>query len=71
MVNKKKTISPENNKQESKVSRRGFLKKATYSAPVLMAMGQLVKPVETYALSKVAGNPYTEGETDGWNPSDS
>jgi hypothetical protein len=41
MVNKKKTISPENNKQESKVSRRGFLKKATYSAPVLMAMGQM------------------------------
>ena len=50
MENNKKTVSSEVKKQEKKkVSRRGFLKKAAYSAPVLMVMGQLAKPENAYA----------------------
>ena len=64
MENKKKVLLPTVEKQEEgRVSRRGFLKKAVYSAPVLMSMGQLVKPVDANADSKVSGHP-----DDGWNP---
>ena len=64
MENKKKELLPNVEKQEeAKISRRGFLKKAAYSAPVLMAMGQLVNPVDANADSKVSGYP-----DDGWSP---
>jgi len=43
--NKENEISPEENK------RRKFLKKAAYSAPVLLALGQLTKPTKAQADS--------------------
>ena len=64
MENKKKNLSSKIEKQEEgKVSRRGFLKKAAYSTPVLMAMGQLAKPEKASADSSDGpdGPP-------GWNP---
>ena len=64
MKNNKKTVSSEVEKQEKKkVSRRGFLKKAAYSAPVLMVMERLAKPENAYAdgsesrQSAPAGHP--------------
>ena len=42
---------------ELKSSRRTFLKKATYSAPVLLALGQLAKPTKAQADSGVDGPP--------------
>jgi hypothetical protein len=65
MENKKKELFSNAKKWgEEKVSRRGFLKKAAYSAPVLMLMGQLVKPVDVHADG--TGGP--EGPPNGWNP---
>ena len=66
MENKKEELLSHVEKQEDqKVSRRGFLKKAAYSAPVLMTMGQLVKPTNIHADG--TGGP--EGPpSGGWNP---
>jgi hypothetical protein len=63
--NKKKELLSNLEKQkESKISRRGFLKRTAYHAPVLIAMGQLVKPINVQAdHSGVSGHP-----NDGWNP---
>lgn len=36
-------------KREEKNTRRAFLKKAAYSAPVLMVLGQLAKPTTIHA----------------------
>lgn len=44
-------------KDQEKSSRRHFLKKSVYSAPVLMALGQLVKPTGVQADSSVSGTP--------------
>jgi hypothetical protein len=64
MENKKKELLSNLEKQkESKISRRGFLKRTAYHAPVLIAMGQLVKPTNTQADSDVSGHP-----DDGWSP---
>ena len=64
MANKKEELLSNIEKQEeSKISRRRFLKKTAYHAPVLIAMGQLVKPVDVHADSKVDGHP-----NDGWTP---
>ncbi len=42
---------------ELKSSRRTFLKKATYSAPVLLALGQLAKPTKAQADSGDPSGP--------------
>ena len=60
---KREIKSEEKHQVAAENTRRKFLKKAAYSAPVLMAMGQLVKPVDAQADSKVSGPP-----NDGWNP---
>jgi len=44
-------------KDQEKSSRRHFLKKSVYSAPVLMALGQLVKPTDVQALNSVPAAP--------------
>jgi hypothetical protein len=68
MENKKNMLSPNIEQYEKdKVSRRGFLKKAVWSAPGLIALGQLAKPVSVHGIAP-AGTPSDEGETDGWNP---
>lgn len=44
--------------EEEPSNRRKFLKKAVYGAPVLMALGQLVKPEKAIAGgSEVEGTP--------------
>lgn len=54
---------------KSKSSRRTFLKKAAYSAPVLVGMGQLIKPTSLHADSNLAGTPNSSfGKSTGWNP---
>ena len=65
---KREIKSEEKHQGATENTRRKFLKKAAYSAPVLMAMGQLVKPYNAYADSTTAGNPANEGETGGWTP---
>jgi len=66
MANKKEELLPNIEKQEeSKISRRRFLKKTAYHAPVLIAMGQLVKPVDVHAEYNVSGTPVAD---DGWTP---
>lgn len=44
-------------KVEFRNERRSFLKKAAYSAPALIAMGQLVKPVSIHAESVIDPPP--------------
>ena len=63
MQNKDKKISSCIQTEEKISSRRAFMKKAAYSAPVLMTLGQLVKPEKASADSRVSGPP-----DDGWNP---
>jgi hypothetical protein len=49
---------------QSEKTRRAFLKKAAWSVPGLIVMGQLVKPINVQAdHSGVSGHP-----NDGWNP---
>jgi len=65
MENKKKELLSNLEKQkESKISRRGFLKRTAYHAPVLIAMGQLVKPENAHADQSGGA----EGPPGGWNP---
>ncbi len=72
MENKKTILTSEIKKEviekkKTEISRRSFLKRSAYSAPVLMAMGQLAKPTLGHADGShgPAGNPGTAG---GWNP---
>lgn len=44
-------------KEQEISSRRYFFKKTVYAAPVLMALGQLVKPTDIQALDSVPGTP--------------
>ena len=53
-MKKNKDMQDQNRKQKQ-TDRRAFLKKAAYSAPVLMAMGQLAKP--TLAHADASGGP--------------
>lgn len=69
MESKKKVLNSEvkevvEEQKQTEISRRSFLKKSAYSAPVLMAMGQLAKPTLTHADG--TGGP--EGPPGGWNP---
>lgn len=63
----KKNSDVLNEEEKSKSSRRTFLKKAAYSAPVLVGMGQLVKPTDGYADS-IIDPPPGSGKSTGWNP---
>ncbi len=69
MENKKKVLTSEveEEQKQTKVSRRSFLKKAAYSAPVLMAMGQLAKPTFAQAdgVRSTANGP---AGPPSWNP---
>ena len=49
-----------NNKVES---RRGFLKKAAYAVPTIVALGQITNPVTAAAGSFVGGGSSTTGTT--------
>ena len=51
--------------KQTEISRRSFLKRSAYSAPVLMAMGQLAKPTSIHADS-TGGPPPPPGG--GWTP---
>ena len=71
--NKNKTLTPEIQKEcsenkKTEISRRSFLKRTAYSAPVLMAMGQLAKPTSVSAdgVGSTANGP--SGPPTGWNP---
>lgn len=60
--NMHKKVEPESTlpaaeKDKEPPSRRRFLKKSVYSAPVLMALGQLVKPTDVQAQNSVPGPP--------------
>jgi len=74
LESKKKVFTSEIKKElveeqkQTKISRRSFLKKSAYSAPVLMAMGQLAKPTFAQAdgVGSTAGGP--AGPPGGWNP---
>jgi hypothetical protein len=60
---KKSTLSRKE-KRPDKSCRRAFLKKAVYSAPALVVLGQLAKPSRAYADGSTgpSGPP-----SDGWN----
>lgn len=69
MDNKKKVLTPEVKKEllanrQTEISRRSFLKRSAYSAPVLMVMGQLARPTRVHA--DASGGP--EEPPTGWNP---
>ncbi len=53
----KLTYQTKNEENNLKSERRHFLKKAAYSAPGLIALGQLIKPVKAKADSTVTGPP--------------
>jgi hypothetical protein len=62
---KEELVEQEN---KTRISRRSFLKKTAYSAPVLMAMGQLAKP--TFLQADGSGSTVSgpSGPPTGWNP---
>ena len=69
MESKKKVLTSEvQEENQTEISRRSFLKKAAYSAPVLMVMGQLAKPTFAKAdgVGSTANGP--AGPPGGWNP---
>jgi hypothetical protein len=67
MENKKKELLSNLEKQkESKISRRGFLKRTAYHAPVLIAMGQLVKPENAQADGTQSSDSSPDGHPDNW-----
>ena len=49
MKNKNTTKLPSEHQHLKDSSRRGFLKKAAYTAPTIVALGALTKPIETKA----------------------
>ncbi len=51
----------EKNTETPKQKRRKFLKKAAYSAPMLIALGQLVKPTKAQADSGSPSGPPSWG----------
>lgn len=50
--------------KQTEISRRSFLKRSAYTAPVLIAMGQLAKPTIVHADG--TGGPV--GPPNVWNP---
>jgi hypothetical protein len=51
---------------QSEETRRAFLKKAVWSVPGLIAMGQLVKPVDAQADGTQSGQSEPDGRPDWW-----
>lgn len=47
-----------NQEKKSQKERRNFLKKVAYSAPSLIALGQLVKPTSAHAESNLPPPPW-------------
>lgn len=47
-------------KDQMQKERRSFLKKAAYSAPALIVMGQLARPTSAHAESCLPGTPVNE-----------
>lgn len=73
MESKKKVLNSKvkevvEEQKQTEISRRSFLKRSVYSAPVLMAMGQLAKPTfaEADGVGSTAKGP--AGPPGGWNP---
>ena len=62
MNHKSDPAGHEHRQNQSQKKRRDFLKKAAYSAPTLLILGQLAKPERARADSSVSGPP------DDWNP---
>jgi len=61
-MKKENTIKlPSEHQQLKDSSRRGFLKKAAYAAPTIVALGALTKPTE--AEASVAGKRPPSGPT--------
>jgi len=60
---KKKMINTQKITVDTNDKRRKFLKKAAWSVPGLIVLGQLVKPVDINADYNVDGPP-----DDGWTP---
>jgi len=56
-IDKKLENNDEENVKKEVQNRRTFLKKAAYSAPVLLILGQLSKPTKAQADSGVVGPP--------------
>jgi len=52
------------NSKPNEVKRREFIKKAIYSTPVLLTMGQLLKPTKVHADS--TGGPVGPPTWGGW-----
>jgi len=54
-------MSSKNKQKKSNVAvnseRRGFLKKAVYAAPTIVALGALTKPTESEAFGKPPSGP--------------
>ena len=63
---KKEIKSEEKHQVAAENTRRKFLKKAAYSAPVLMAMGQLVKPVDAQADGTQSSDSSPDGHPNWW-----
>ncbi len=49
------------NVEKKENARRTFLKKAAYTAPIILTLGQLLKPTEVYALSTPPPGPPSWG----------
>jgi len=47
--------------KKTEVTRRKFLKKAAYAAPVLMVMGQLARPTHADAIGPPVSQPDVNG----------
>ena len=61
----KLTSQVKDKESNHKSTRRHFLKKTVYSAPSLLALGQMIKPPKAHAdnIGEVAANP---NWGDGW-----
>jgi hypothetical protein len=61
-----KRFSPTGKEKEGRKARRSFLKKAAYSAPSLLILGQLSKPEPAHA--DASGGPPPPPGGGGWQP---
>ncbi len=59
-------VNHKNVKDQMQKERRIFLRKAAYSAPVIITMGQLLKPTAVHAESALEGPPEGNDELATW-----
>lgn len=65
VLNSKKENVLDTKQKKTELSRRSFLKKSAYSAPVVLTLGQLTNPSKVHA----DGSHGPSGPPDnGWNP---